>query len=205
LANQRARRDLKLGKCVLPWRTEEGVSADTVRSVSLKPVAENYQRNMRRVYTLTVFPTAIVNIVSRMSRETARVREAHREDIKSGIMTPDQLQAKVRERLEAHNAARRAAIAADDQKALDSARTEMDLAFQLLNGLLGGHLQEGAEGWLASQLTGTWTAFEALAQDLWVAALNGHPRELAGLHGIKRNAKDKHKTVTLGDLANSQV
>jgi hypothetical protein len=39
------------------------------------------------------------------------------------------------------------------------------------------------QGWLASLLTGTWTAFEAMAGDLWVATLNAHPESLARLSG----------------------
>ena len=42
------------------------------------------------------------------------------------------------------------------------------------------------KAWLGSLVTGTWTAFEVLARDLWEAALNAHPAGLADLTG-RRN------------------
>jgi len=39
------------------------------------------------------------------------------------------------------------------------------------------------ESMLASMIVGTWTAFETLAADMWVAAVNCHPKILAGLGG----------------------
>jgi hypothetical protein len=41
----------------------------------------------------------------------------------------------------------------------------------------------GIEAMLASFITGAWTAFEALAADLWETALNTHPQKLAELSG----------------------
>ena len=49
----------------------------------------------------------------------------------------------------------------------------------------------GHEAWLGSQITGTWTAFEAMAGDLWEAALNYKPRELAKLSGSKHGKDSK--------------
>jgi hypothetical protein len=63
---------------------------------------------------------------------------------------------------------------------------------RLLHGLAsiqGMHhsLHHGLQAWLASLLTGTWTAFETFACDLWVATLNAHPRSLARLNGKPNN------------------
>jgi hypothetical protein len=41
----------------------------------------------------------------------------------------------------------------------------------------------GLEAMLSSAITGTWTAFETMAGDLWEAALNAHPDGLAELKG----------------------
>lgn len=46
-------------------------------------------------------------------------------------------------------------------------------------------LLSGFEAWIASQITGTWTAFESMSGDLWQAALNCKPKELAKLSGQK--------------------
>jgi hypothetical protein len=39
----------------------------------------------------------------------------------------------------------------------------------------------GVEAWLAAQIVSGWTSFETLAGDLWEAALNCHPNDLAEL------------------------
>jgi hypothetical protein len=41
----------------------------------------------------------------------------------------------------------------------------------------------GIDAWLSALLLGTWTAFETLAGDLWVASVNAQPQYLAGLTG----------------------
>jgi hypothetical protein len=55
----------------------------------------------------------------------------------------------------------------------------------------------GLEGLLSAMLTGTWTAFETLAGDLWETALNLHPKGLANLDGsasrITGKAKDRRR------------
>ncbi len=61
----------------------------------------------------------------------------------------------------------------------------------------------GLEGILYSSLTGTWTAFETLAADLWEAALNAHPDCLANLNGGRagRIGNEDGKHVLLKDIA----
>ena len=66
-----------------------------------------------------------------------------------------------------------------------------------------GLIHGGSQPWpqtalsflLSSLLTGTWTIFEALAGDLWTAAVNASPSSLAGLTGtssrIERQAKSQ--------------
>ncbi|MGC1860803.1 MAG: hypothetical protein WA733_06670 [Methylocystis sp.] len=50
----------------------------------------------------------------------------------------------------------------------------------------------GQEAWLTAQITATWTAFEAMAGDLWEAALNCKPAELAKLSGTKQNGDSRN-------------
>jgi len=56
--------------------------------------------------------------------------------------------------------------------------------------LSSGPIRSGSEAILIAQITGLWTAFEALAGDLWVAALNAHPNVLSDLSG-KRSKSNK--------------
>jgi len=46
--------------------------------------------------------------------------------------------------------------------------------------------QEAIDAWLASLIIGTWTAFETLAGDLWVSAVNSQPQVLAPLIGTEK-------------------
>jgi hypothetical protein len=70
----------------------------------------------------------------------------------------------------------------------------------------------GAEGLLSSCLVQSWTTFETLVTDTWVAALNMHPRGLSNLTGgkVKTGKDDDRKSVSLAllqrynyDLSNS--
>jgi hypothetical protein len=54
----------------------------------------------------------------------------------------------------------------------------------------------GIEAWLASLVTGTWTAFETLAGDLWVAAVNTNPHLLARLAGTEKRIQLQATAVT---------
>jgi hypothetical protein len=73
----------------------------------------------------------------------------------------------------------------------------------------------GLEAMLSSALTGTWTAFETMAGDLWEVALNIHPSILAELRGKRKrpenrtpdsNAEDKEsqKSVQLSEILRYQ-
>jgi hypothetical protein len=58
--------------------------------------------------------------------------------------------------------------------------------------------EEAIDAWLASLITGAWTAFEMLASDLWEESLNCHPQCLARLKGLKgQNSPKQEKAVSL--------
>jgi hypothetical protein len=64
-------------------------------------------------------------------------------------------------------------------------------------------VRQGFEAILISQVTGTWTAFETLAADLWVAAINQCPSKLSSLSGkpkdrISRIARGSPRTTDGG-------
>lgn len=60
---------------------------------------------------------------------------------------------------------------------------QLNFGFDLLENMLGTVLSEGGDAWLSGQVTATWTAFEALSEELWETALNLHPQRLCGLSG----------------------
>jgi hypothetical protein len=53
----------------------------------------------------------------------------------------------------------------------------------------------GLDAMLASYLTGTWTAFETMCDDLWEAAVNSHPDHLANLSGSPKRFKSLDQTM----------
>ena len=74
-----------------------------------------------------------------------------------------------------------------------SAQTEAKMA------QCNAYLSKAIEAVLSGMAIGTWTAFETLAGDLWVATLNAHPRDLDRLAGQENasmrlpKGKGRHK------------
>jgi len=66
--------------------------------------------------------------------------------------------------------------------------------------LIGTPARMGFEGVLTSSIVGTWTAIEALAGDLWEAALNAEPEILSKLKGPGRREKGKNQPDKQLDL-----
>jgi hypothetical protein len=65
----------------------------------------------------------------------------------------------------------------------------------------GDFLSAGVESMLSNMLIGTWTAFETLAEDLWVEAVNCHPEDLSlltGKRGKAANSKPADSEKNLG-------
>jgi hypothetical protein len=56
------------------------------------------------------------------------------------------------------------------------------------------HYREEVRALMTSQIVGMWTAFESLAGDLWVAALDAHPAGLANLAGNRKRIIKLAKT-----------
>jgi hypothetical protein len=65
-------------------------------------------------------------------------------------------------------------------------------------------IRYAVEAWMDSLILGTWTAFETLAGDLWVAAVNASPDRLALLSGIeKRISRRADDRTTKGETDSS--
>jgi hypothetical protein len=70
---------------------------------------------------------------------------------------------------------------------------EVRFGFEVLNSMLSSHLSHGADAWMSAQITGIWTAFEALAEEIWIAAVNAHPSGLAELNSGKKPTGESKK------------
>lgn len=65
---------------------------------------------------------------------------------------------------------------------------------------VGSHqIHQGVKATLSAAIVGTWTAFENLAGDLWVAAVNERPRSLACMAG--RSGQRERKKIPYDTLA----
>ena len=72
--------------------------------------------------------------------------------------------------------------------------------FAVVIDVVGTPARVGFEGVLTGSIVGTWTAIEALAGDLWEAALNAEPEILSKLNGQVRREKRKNESDKQLDL-----
>jgi len=174
-----AGRDLKLQACL---RAFEGVDQlDPLATAEIQSVADVYHRNVSRVNSLILFPPASIQFaiqtqraVDQVQSRTPRSTGKARTDAIEAILKQD------REKLEGAPESYRAKLNAHMEK----------LTFRIIE-MIPDNDASGQEAWLASQITTSWTAFEAMAGDLWEAAVNCKPRELSKLSGRKQSAESK--------------
>jgi hypothetical protein len=172
------KRDLKLRHCMNAF-TGHGELPE-LKTEALRAVGAAYERNIRRVYSLVLFAPAAV--------WAAIIVQRHTDDIEHRFPKKDQ-----RTRISLIDAA----IKKETQLHLDilagggkEAKTLLDQQHKVSFHILGAQSEEysdGPEAWMASQIVGTWTAFEAMTEDLWEAALNTKPAILAKLAGQKKS------------------
>jgi hypothetical protein len=184
-------RDLKLRALVVPFQTVQQVTE--LKTSGLSEVHEAYGRNLNRVYALMVFTPAIVHTAGTLTEITTRLHlenflkpESARLD---RIAFADELEA----RIAANANERRRVLEKKDDEARKKVQQEIFFGFDAIQSFLQNDLSEAADAWLSAQLTGTWTAFEAMAEELWINALNLHPRGLAELKGAKKGSSEDKK------------
>jgi len=170
------RHDLKLQACL---RAFDGVNdLLAVANPGLQHVAEAYRRNLTRVNSLIIFPPAAVQIAFNLQIAVKRVE--------SRIPRPQgkAFQDAVREQLDTH---KKMVLSLPKEDFEKHTKELEDITIGILQTLEDDEeMFSGFEAWIASQITGTWTAFEAMAGDLWEAALNCKPDELSKLSGQKK-------------------
>jgi hypothetical protein len=190
-------RNLKLEKSIEPFKHNQ---PQFLKTKVMWPMGAAYERNIRRVYSLIMLPLAAVNVVTITERITYQVTAKIKERVRAtGVrLTEKEYQAAIRGAIEADADEREATIKAGGKPAQDLLQRETLHGFEVLSSLLSTHLAEGAEAWLSAQVTGIWTAFEALSEDLWEATVNTHPRGLAELKGTKKSGRaDEDRSIRL--------
>lgn len=189
-----SRQELKLPKCVEPWALVTSPHVDSLKTDATKEPAKAYHRNLLRVYALTMFPAVVVTAIATIEKVRYDQRLKHRRELHTGQMTEQAFAKVLKSALDYENDCRDIVLKRGGQRAKELQQQEIDIGFGALQDLVSGtDLVHGADAWLAAQITGVWTAFEALAEELWVAAVNAHPHGLAELKGAKKQAGEDKK------------
>jgi hypothetical protein len=177
-------RDLRLEECTQAF---QGYGQfPPLKTPALRRAGRAYQRNVKRVYSFALFVPAAV-----ASGITAGILGGQ---VAAALRGQDErtIDAAISRRVRAHMLARTRKLTRGGTEAKAIVDHELTLAFRQLNKIAYGNA-DGAEGWLAAQITNTWTAFEAMAADLWEAALNAKPKGLANLSGRKHEKKEDRR------------
>lgn len=155
-----------------------------LKTEQLDPVRKAYERNIRRVYALVLFAPAAVWTAITVQRHTDDIEHRFpKKDERTRIALIDQA---IKKEMTEHSAI----IAKGGKDARELLNHQHKLSFNMLSAQ-SPEFDDGPEAWMASQIIATWTAFEAMAGDLWEAALNAKPAILAKLDGRNPSSKQK--------------
>lgn len=184
-------RNLKLRAVLVPFQTVQQVP--NLKTTALTNVHETYGRNLNRVYALTIFAPAMVKIADTLASFATRVRFENELRTDAERLDAKALSAELDKRITANAEKRRQIIKKKDDAARKLIQDEVTFGLDAMESFLKNDVSQAADAWLSALITGTWTAFEAMAEELWVTALNLHPRGLAELKGTKKGGGDDKK------------
>jgi hypothetical protein len=194
LGSLSSQRQLKLHATQGPWQE---LPIYEPKTLAIATVARTHDRNSRRVFGLSVFPAVVVNAVQAMNASVKRAELECHEAIKAGAnISQEEFRARVARAMDEDTDLRERVIKHGGPEAQQLLQDELQRGFNVLNSMLSTHLSEAGDAWLSAQVTGTWTTFEVLAEEVWQAALNAHPQGLAELTGGRKGA-GKDKSVSL--------
>jgi hypothetical protein len=159
-------RDLQLEKCTDAFQGHGLLPP--LKTAALNRVGRAYERNVKRVYGLVLFPPFAITAALAHSRIAAEVRSSRKGKSEVDIELEESRQRRM------HDIKRLRILAKNDRAAKALYQHELQTAFNILD-RSAYSANDGAEAWLDAQITMTWTAFEAMAGDLWEAALNCKP------------------------------
>ncbi|QEL16352.1 hypothetical protein [Limnoglobus roseus] len=171
----------------IPWENlpHEGIRA----------IGESFDANLRRIRMAATLPHIIRTITRHSAQYSAdAAHEVWGDDARKphGPSDPkwQEFVGKINTRFEAR--ANAPATTKDAEEAFD-----LDIGFlNLLESLPSNdslNCSDGFRAIKAGAVAGIWTAFEILASDLWVEALNSHPAELADLAGKNPKAMPRDR------------
>ena len=180
------RSSLNLHGCVAAFESYRG---PLQLCQALQPVCDAYHRNITRVTSLAMFLPAIATVAA----HSAAIAQQLRSQMQG---SPDsEYRSAVEAALRQHAELRQHVFSKEDAEARAIAAEEVEIGFSIASDI-DGFGYDASQAWLAALVTGIWTAFEAVAEGLWEASLNAHPRGLAELRG-KRNTSEDDRRILL--------
>ncbi|HEY4311925.1 MAG TPA: hypothetical protein VGN12_20930 [Pirellulales bacterium] len=165
--------------------------AGGLRNVSLRPVAEAFERNVNRLRTMAKFPgrvslasgiagIAFFQLIKSLSKVPGLI-----EAVSTNPNTPETnaiLQSALQERLENVGTFRELLDFLPIQESVDKATVGFESMHPQISAMISqfstSAISDALHALLAAQIIGSWTAFETLVGDLWIVAVNECPREL---------------------------
>ena len=159
----------------LAWKLEFGALdrlVSSVRTKELVATVESYARNMERVQSIHSLVSGLASVIESLRNGRRGQGSVYNPAVAAQQMPRDfgweepPIQRGTR----------------------DNDAELFERAFDLIHGRARWKvetLENGIRSNLSSMIIGTWTAFEILASDLWVAAVDAHPYELSQLKAWK--------------------
>jgi hypothetical protein len=183
---------LKFDKCV--EFALQGIAVPKIKTVALEAVVGAFGFNVKQTLGMILAPAVVGYIASDLQRtlDQGELRIAGNISGPPPRLTMEMMDHAKKSQIE--DLRRNASLSHEEQMGQVSIAFGRSLNFI---DIAAAHPRgrEGFDAMLASLLVGSWTAIETMAADLWEAALNDHPVQLAELVGEIREFKrgDKAK------------
>jgi hypothetical protein len=160
-----------------------------VQCSQLRSIAESFKENMKRVRAFCAIPVELIFWGSATTQLAVEARHAFRPP---RIVDDAETLYRRQQLFHAWNAARQSRTLEEQQDEVWTVGSH-NLA-EMLAVETGDELANGIEAVLSAAIMGAWSAFEILAGDLWIEAVNVCPTILARNFGPKQ--------ITLKELSN---
>jgi hypothetical protein len=179
--------DLKWGEIVGFAATNQVLPE--FKSQEIGAIAANFNNNIQRIKSMLVTPTLIGDLTMDIQRCVDYAEFCTTKSVSDPILrdTPSPEILKLASQIfHTNNQEMFEGQEQGGEKWQEFYLASLNRGTQPVMMLQGTPSATGLEAMLSSALTGTWTAFETMAGDLWETALNLHPAVLAELRGKKK-------------------
>jgi hypothetical protein len=181
--------DLKWGEIVGFAATNQVL--EEFKNLEIGAIADNFNNNIQRIKSMLVTPTLIGDLTMDIQRcvdfaEFTVTKTMRDPIIRDYSMLPNDVTKLADHLFHTNNNEMFEAQEQGGDRWQEFYLASLNRGTQPVIMLQGTPSATGLEAMLSSALTGTWTAFETMAGDLWETALNLHPAILAELRGKKK-------------------